>query len=91
MAAAHQPGGGAGSAGEPGAETGAEKAALALAAGRAGRDVYKRQAYYCFCTPERLEAMRAEQKAAGAVVGHYDGCCRDLSPSEVQKLSLIHI
>lgn len=47
--------------------------------------VEKGGAYYCFCTPERLEAMRAEQKAAGAVVGHYDGCCRDLSPSEVQK------
>ena len=47
--------------------------------------VEKGGAYYCFCTPERLEAMRAEQKAAGAVVGHYDGCCRDLSPGEVQK------
>ncbi len=42
------------------------------------------KAYYCFCTPERLEKMHEEQKAAGAVVGHYDGHCRDLSPEEVQ-------
>ena len=42
------------------------------------------KAYYCFCTPERLEEMHAAQKAAGEAVGHYDGHCRDLSPEEVQ-------
>ena len=43
------------------------------------------QAYYCFCTPERLEKMREEQKAGGAVVGHYDGHCRNLSQAEIDE------
>ena len=43
------------------------------------------KAYYCFCTPERLDKMREDQKAAGAVVGHYDGHCRHLSQEEIQK------
>ena len=41
------------------------------------------KAYYCFCTPERLEELHAAQKAAGEV-SHYDGHCRDLSPEEVR-------
>ena len=41
------------------------------------------KAYYCFCTPERLEELHAAQKAAGEV-SHYDGHCRDLSPEEVK-------
>ena len=41
------------------------------------------KAYYCFCTPERLEELHASQKAAGEV-SHYDGHCRDLSPEEVK-------
>ncbi len=44
------------------------------------------KAYYCFCTPERLEEMHAAQKAAGEAVGHYDGHCRELSQQEVQAL-----
>ncbi|MBR0537784.1 MAG: hypothetical protein IJK40_06510, partial [Clostridia bacterium] len=40
------------------------------------------KAYYCFCTEERLEAMRQAQVAAGATVGSYDRHCRDLSPQE---------
>ena len=40
------------------------------------------QAFYCFCTPERLAAMRAEQRAAGAPLG-YDGRCLQLSEAEV--------
>lgn len=43
------------------------------------------QAYYCFCTPERLEKMREEQKAGGAVVSHYDGHCRNLSQAEIDE------
>ncbi|HIX18549.1 MAG TPA: glutamate--tRNA ligase [Candidatus Gemmiger faecavium] len=43
------------------------------------------KAYYCFCTPERLEELHAAQKAAGEV-SHYDGHCRDLSPEEVKAL-----
>lgn len=41
------------------------------------------KAYYCFCTPERLEAMRAEQKAQGEAASHYDGHCRNLSEAEI--------
>ena len=41
------------------------------------------KAYYCFCTPERLEELHASQKAAGEV-SHYDGHCRNLSPEEVK-------
>ena len=44
------------------------------------------QAYYCFCTPERLEEMRQEQLAKGASATRYDGHCRDLPPEEVQRL-----
>ena len=47
--------------------------------------VEKGEAYYCFCTAERLEKLHAEQKAAGEVVGHYDRCCRDLPREEVER------
>ena len=43
------------------------------------------KAYYCFCTEERLEAMRAEQVAAGMAVGSYDRHCRDLSKEEIEE------
>jgi glutamyl-tRNA synthetase len=39
------------------------------------------QAYYCYATPEELEAMRAEQKANGQPT-RYDGRWRDRDPSE---------
>ncbi len=42
------------------------------------------KAYYCFCTPERLDAMHAEQQAHGEMT-HYDGCCRNLDAAAVQK------
>lgn len=45
-----------------------------LAAGRA---------YPCFCTPEELDAMRAEQRARGEATG-YDGRCFHLSEEERQ-------
>ena len=38
-------------------------------------------AYRCYCTPERLEALRAEQRARGKPPG-YDRRCRYLSPEE---------
>ncbi|TWB44317.1 glutamate--tRNA ligase [Nitrospirillum pindoramense] len=38
-------------------------------------------AYYCYCSPEELEAMREQQKAAGLPV-RYDGRWRDRDPSE---------
>ncbi|MBP3242401.1 MAG: glutamate--tRNA ligase [Ruminococcus sp.] len=37
-------------------------------------------AYYCFCTPERLESLKDDKG-----IGGYDGHCRDLSPEEVKK------
>lgn len=42
------------------------------------------QAYHCFCTKERLEAVRDSQKIAGQTP-KYDGHCRNLSPEDVQS------
>jgi glutamyl-tRNA synthetase len=41
-------------------------------------------AYPCFCTKERLEALRAEQAARKEPTG-YDRCCRNLSPEERER------
>ncbi|GGF40322.1 glutamate--tRNA ligase 2 [Aliidongia dinghuensis] len=38
-------------------------------------------AYYCYCTPEELEAMREKARAEGRPV-RYDGTWRDRDPSE---------
>jgi len=45
------------------------------------RLVAEGKAYRCWCSPEELDAMRAEQKAAGKPVG-YDGRWRDRDPAE---------
>jgi len=42
------------------------------------------QAYYCFCSKERLEALRSEQQAAHQPP-HYDQHCRNLSQTEVEQ------
>jgi glutamyl-tRNA synthetase len=42
-------------------------------------------AYACFCTPERLAALREEQKARKAAVLGYDGLCRRLDPAEAKR------
>jgi glutamyl-tRNA synthetase len=42
-------------------------------------------AYPCFCTKERLEALRAEQAANRQPTG-YDRYCRDLPPAERERL-----
>lgn len=42
------------------------------------------QAYYCFCSKERLEANREQQRAA-KVPPKYDRHCRSLTESEVQQ------
>lgn len=56
-------------------------------------DIYKKyaqellangSAYYCFCTPERLETMRQEQIKAGQAA-KYDGFCRNLKPEQVKE------
>ena len=41
-------------------------------------------AYPCFCTRERLDALRAEQRAAKGQLG-YDGLCRSLDPAEAAR------
>lgn len=40
------------------------------------------KAYYCYCTPERLDAVRAEQQAARSEQQGYDRHCRNLSREE---------
>jgi len=55
-------------------------------------DIYKkhalklidqRHAYYCFCTPERLENLKKEQQAAKLPQAKYDKHCLGLSKDEV--------
>jgi nondiscriminating glutamyl-tRNA synthetase len=41
------------------------------------------QAYYCFCTKERLDEVREKQKEAGETP-KYDGHCRDFTKEEVE-------
>jgi len=41
-------------------------------------------AYRCFCSPERLDDMRAKQKADGSQLG-YDRHCRDLNGDTVKS------
>ncbi len=56
-------------------------------------DIYKKyvdklvengHAYNCFCTKERLESLREEQKTKG-LVPKYDGLCRGVSKEEAAK------
>lgn len=42
------------------------------------------KAYYCFCTKERLEKMREDQKAK-KLPTRYDGYCSKLNPIEAKK------
>ncbi len=42
------------------------------------------KAYYCFCTPERLEEMRQNQERSNQPSG-YDRHCRDLTQEQVQE------
>lgn len=44
----------------------------------------KGKAYYCFCSPERLAKLRAEQKAK-KIAPKYDRLCLKLSDQEVKK------
>jgi len=46
--------------------------------------VSKKEAYRCFCTGERLEAMRKEQTAKKLPTG-YDGHCRRLTDAEIAE------
>ena len=51
----------------------------------AGRLMTERKAYRCFCSPEELEEMKAQQEAAG-VPPRYDGRWRNAPEEEVQKM-----
>lgn len=44
----------------------------------------EKKAYYCFCTPEELEAKKAQREAMG-LPPIYDGKCRNLTEAEIQK------
>ena len=39
-------------------------------------------AYYCFCSAERLEAVRREREAAHSSASGYDRHCRNMAPDE---------
>ena len=52
---------------------------------RAAKDlVDKGAAYFCFCSKERLAAMRAQQQAAKQIT-KYDRHCRNIPPSEAAE------
>ncbi len=44
-----------------------------------------KKAYYCFCTPERLTALREEQQRQKAAQTKYDKHCLSLSEDEIAK------
>ncbi len=48
----------------------------------AERFLKQKDAYYCFCTAEELEARREAQRAANVAPG-YDGQCRNLSEDHI--------
>ena len=57
-------------------------------------DIYKKysqelidsgHAYYCFCTEERLEKLKEEQKANGSPSTKYDKHCANLSKQEIEQ------
>jgi glutamyl-tRNA synthetase len=50
----------------------------------ARRLVEKGNAYYCYCSPERLEQLRVEQVRQKRPPG-YDRCCRELSKEQRKK------
>lgn len=47
--------------------------------------VSQKHAYYCFCTPERLESLREEQRKQHMPTTKYDRHCLKLSAAEIQK------
>ena len=49
----------------------------------AGQLVASGHAYRCFCAPERLKQMRAEQMQRGEQL-RYDGLCRAIPPAEAE-------
>ncbi len=48
----------------------------------AAKFIEQKDAYYCYCTREELEAVREAQRASNQAPG-YNGRCRDLTPDQV--------
>lgn len=48
--------------------------------------IEKKDAYYCFCTPEELDAMRKEQQKQGKLP-MYDGRCKRIDPKAAKERS----
>jgi len=46
--------------------------------------ISKGKAYYCFCSPERLEALRQQQQQMKLPQAKYDKHCLNLSKSEIE-------
>ncbi len=46
--------------------------------------IHRGQAYYCFCSPQRLEQVRQGQQKRKELP-HYDGTCRLLTPQEASR------
>ncbi|MEJ5261342.1 MAG: glutamate--tRNA ligase [Ignavibacterium sp.] len=47
--------------------------------------ISKGKAYYCFCTPERLDALREEQQKLKLPQAKYDKHCLSLSPQQIEE------
>ncbi len=47
--------------------------------------IAEQKAYYCFCTPERLEQLREEQQKLKLPQAKYDKHCLSLSKSEIDE------
>ena len=45
----------------------------------------KDRAYYCFCTPERIDKVRKEREAAHSAESGYDRYCRGISRDEAER------
>jgi len=57
---------------------------LSLYRETADRLLAEGKAYKCFCSPERLEALRKEQLSKGKMP-RYDGRCQSLSPRDISE------
>ena len=60
-----------------------ERSAIYIEA--AGRLLQEGKAYRCFCTPEELDQMKADQEARGETP-RYDGRWRDADPAVVEQM-----
>jgi len=48
--------------------------------------IKKEKAYYCFCSPAKLEILKRTQVAQGRLATRYDGRCRNLTSKQVTDL-----